>query len=81
MAEFGSESEVVAEVVDQWAPCGWVDVLGAGNDDAWVGVDLQDVGFDDEERSGGVGLDAGGVGLQLDGAFGDSGRSWDLTVR
>lgn len=64
----------MAEVVDQRAPPGRVDVLGAGDDDARIGVDLEHVGFDDEEPAGGVGLDPGGTGLQLQGAFGDPGR-------
>ena len=74
VAEFGAEPEVVAEVVDQRAPFGRVDVLGARDDDAWIGMDLEHVGFDNEERSGDIGLDPGGTGLQLDGAFGDAWR-------
>ncbi len=44
MAEFGAESVAVAEVADERAPPGRIDVLGAGLHDARVGM------APDEER-------------------------------
>lgn len=65
----------LAEVVDERAPSGGGDVVGAGNDDAGVGVDLVYGGLDDGESSGYVRPHPLRAGFQLDRAFGDARRS------
>lgn len=80
MAEFGAESVVVAEVVDERAPPGRIDVLRAWHHNARIGVDLENMSLDDDKVLGDSRPHVGGAGLNLERAFGDPRRPDQLRL-